>query len=99
MLQLVVHVEGDYHRTVHVDKLGGKVEVALKVGGHHYVDHYVGHLVAQIASHIQLFGRIACEGVCTGEVYDIEAVASVAEVAALGVDSHSAVVAHMLLGS
>ena len=29
--QLVVHIEGNHHRAVHVDKLGGEIEVALKI--------------------------------------------------------------------
>ncbi len=78
-LQLVIHVEGYHHGAVHVDKLGGEVEVALEIGAVNHVDDYVGGLVAQIASDIQLFGRIGGERVGAGKVDDVESVAVVGE--------------------
>ena len=98
-LQFVVHVQRDDHAGVDVDQFGGQVEVALEVRGHHGVDDHVGHLRGEVLAHETLFGRIGRQGIGSGQVGDLEAVAAVEAVSHLGADGHAAVVAHMLVAS
>ena len=98
-LEFVVHVQGDHGAEVHVDHLGGQVEVSLDVGGVHYVDYYVRHRFKQVFPDVEFFRGICGKGVCTGQVDEHEFVPAVFEAAFLGIDGHSAVVADMLMAA
>ena len=52
VLQLVVHVQIDDHRAVHVDQFGGEVKIALEIRCDNNIDYHVGRLLAQIAHHV-----------------------------------------------
>ena len=58
LLQLVVHIQGHHHRDVHIDQLGGEVEVALEVATVHHVEDDVGILLKNMFAHVELFGRV-----------------------------------------
>ena len=58
LLQFVVHVQRHHHPEVHVDELGGQVEVAFQVGGVHHVDDDIGHLLDEVLPHVQFFRGI-----------------------------------------
>ena len=57
-LELVVHIEGADHAEVHVDELGGKIEVALYVAGIYDVDNHIGHLLNNLFADVDLFWAI-----------------------------------------
>ena len=97
--QLVVHVERHDHAQVHVDELGGEVEVAFQVGTVDDVDDDVGRLVDEVAADVKLLGAVGRKRVGAGQIHDAHAIFAVSEVAVLGVDRHSAVIAHMLVGA
>ena len=42
--QLVIHIQGYHHRTVHVNKLSGEIQIALNVGAVHDVEDGVSSL-------------------------------------------------------
>ena len=98
-LKLVVHVQGHHHRQVHVDELGGKVEVALDVGGVHHVQHHVRGLLQKILADVEFFRAVGREGICAGKVDQGDLVTLVFELSFLGVDSDSAVVSYVLVGT
>ena len=95
--QLVIHVQRHNRAYVHVNELCGEVEVALKVRCHYRVYDNVGHLLKEVAAHIYLLGRICRDGVGSRQVGEVYAVALVVEAAGLGIHSHAAVVAHVLV--
>ncbi len=97
LLQLVVHVEVYHHAAVHVYELGGEVEVAFQVGGHHHVHDHVGRFLAQVAHHVFLLGGICRYGVSAGEVHYIERVTLVMDFTLLCGNSDAGVVPHMLV--
>ena len=98
-LKLVVHIQGHHHRQVHVDELGGKVEVALDVGGVHHVQHHVRGLLQKILADVEFFRAVGREGICAGEVDQGDPVAFVFELSFLGVDRDSAVISYVLMGT
>ena len=98
-LHLVIHVECAHHAQVHVHELGGEIEVAFQVAGIDDIDDHVGCLVDELSSHIEFFGAVGRERVGAGQVDQVEVVALVVGIAVLGVDGHSRVVAHMLVGA
>ena len=98
-LQLVVHIERHDHFGIYVDQLGREIEIAFEVRGHHGVDHYVGRVVDQMATHIKFFGRISRKGISAGQIGNDELVSFVTVFAALGVDRHAAVIAHVLVAA
>ena len=73
--KLVVHIQGAHHADVHIDQLGGKIEVALKVGGIDDIDNHIGHLLCQMVPDVKFFRRIAGKGVSAGQVGKVELVA------------------------
>ena len=56
--EFVVHVQGHDGPQVHVDELGGQVEVPLDVGGVHDIDHHVRHRVDEVLPDVEFFGGI-----------------------------------------
>ena len=98
-LKLVIHIQGHHHTKVHIDQLGGKVEIALKVGCIHDIDDYVRHLLDEILTDIKLFRTIGGEGVRARQIDQQELIASVLECTFLRIDGNSAVIAHMLMTS
>ena len=72
--ELVVHVEGYDHGHVHVDELGGEIEVALQVAGVDDVDDDVGVLLYDVFSHVELFGRVCGERIGARQVDEGEVI-------------------------
>ena len=50
--QFVVHVQCNDHFDVHVDQLGGQVEVAFKVGCINDIDDHIGHLLQNVCTYV-----------------------------------------------
>ena len=55
-LELIIHIKGSHHAQVHINKLGGEIEVTLKISGIKDVDDHIGQLLSKILSHVKLFG-------------------------------------------
>ena len=98
LLELVEHIEGHHHREVHVDELGGEVEVALEVAAVHHVEDDVGILLDDMLPDVQFFGGICAEGVGAGQVRKVEGVAAELKGAHLLIDGDTAVVADVFVG-
>ena len=94
-----MHVQGHNDTQVHVDKLGGKVEVSLKIRGVHYIHHDVRNVFDKILPYIEFLRAVCGKRICARKVDDLKMIASVLEVALLCIDGHAAVVAHMLMTS
>ena len=58
LLRLVKHIEGHHHTNVHIDELGGQVEIALEVRSVDHINHHIGGLLNQLLANIQFLGRI-----------------------------------------
>ena len=65
-LKFVIHVERTNHTRVHVDELGGEIEIALEVAGIEHVEYDIRCLVDNLSAYIHLLGRICREGICSG---------------------------------
>ena len=95
--KLVIHVQSHHHTKVHVDELGSQVKVSLKIGRVDDIDHHVRHVVDQIATHIKFLRTVGRKRICTRKVNDDEPIAAIFKCTLLGIHSHTAVVAHMLM--
>ena len=60
-LQFIIHIERNNHAHIHVDKLGGEVEVPFQIGCIDYIDDHIRGFVDNVSAHIDLFGRIGRE--------------------------------------
>ena len=97
MLALVEHIQGAHYPHVHIDELGGQIEVALQVARVNHVKYNVWSVFHQMLPHIEFLGRIGRERVGAGQVDEVEAVAFVRGVALLGIHRHARIVAHALV--
>ncbi len=98
-LKLVVHVQGHHHRQVHVDELGGKVEVALDVGGVHHVQDNVRRFLEKVLADVEFLGAVRRQGIGSWEINKGDLVALELELAFLCVDRDSAVISYVLMGT
>ena len=87
--QFVIHVEGDNHGHVHVDELGGQVEVTLQVGGIDDVDDKVGVLLDDVLSYIELLGGVGREGIGAGQIDEVKMITLEVEVPHFGIYGHA----------
>ena len=99
LFHLIVHVQGDDHLDVHVDKLRGEEQVAFQVGRIDDVDHHVRHFAQDVGANIQLFGRIFGDGIGAGQVDQVECVVSLVEAGRFGIDRNPAVVPYPFMRS
>ena len=95
--QLVIHIQRYNRAYVHIDEFSGEVQVALEVRCYNRVDDDVGHLLKEVTAHVNLLGRVCCYGVCSRQVGEVDAVALIVEAAGLGINGHTAVVAHVFV--
>ena len=96
-LEFVVHVKGHDHPEVHVDQLGGQVEIALYVGSVHHVQHDVRSALEQVPADVEFFRTVGGERVCAGQIHQGDLVSLMLEVSLLGIHGHAAVVTHVLV--
>lgn len=99
MLQCVVHVECHHHAHIHVDELGGEIEVALQVACIHYVDNDVGCLIDDVLTHVKFFGTVCRERIGARQVDQPEVIALEIEMPFFGIYRYSAIVAYMFVRS
>ena len=57
-LKLIIHIQGHDGAEVHVDELGGEVEISLEIGCVYNIHHDIRHLLHKIAAHIKFFRTI-----------------------------------------
>ena len=94
-LKLVVHIQRTHHAHVHIDELGGEIQVALKVRGVDDVNHHIGHLLAEVLAHIEFLGGIARHGIGARKVGEQELIAKHRGTGLTGIDGDARIVAHM----
>ena len=99
LLGLVVHIERTDHGDVHVDELGGEVEIALEVTGVDDVDDEVGRMVDELLANVEFLWRIGRKRVGAGEIDQLDMVALILGEARLRIDRDATVVAHALMGA
>ncbi len=99
LFELVEHIECANHAQVHVDQLGGEIQVALDVARIHHVYHHVGSFFYYLLAHIKLFGTVGRQRVCAGQIDDVELVALKRGVSLLCVHCHTGVVAYTFMRS
>ena len=98
LLQFIVHIQRHHHRDIHIDKLGGKIEVAFQVAAVHHVQDNIRIFFQNMLAHIEFLGRVSTEAVGARQVHQVESVAAVGEGAHLLVHGHATVVAYALMG-
>ena len=84
---------------MHVDELGGKVQVALKIACIYNVDDNVGSVLDDLLAHIKFFWRVGRKRICARKVNNIELIAFEFGMTNLGIDSNTRVVAYTLVSS
>ena len=97
VLELIVHVQGHHDPEVHVNDLGGKVQVSLDIGRVHDIDDNIRDIVNQVLADVQFLRAVSRKRVGSRQVHQHELVSLVFEAAFLGVHRHSAVVSDMLV--
>ena len=99
--QLVVHVESHHHGDIHIDELGGEVEVALEVASIYDIEDDVWVFLDDVLAYVEFLRRIGAEAISSGEVDKVECVSTMVECADLLVDGNATVVADsfMCMGS
>ena len=58
LFRLVKHIQRTHHVQVHIDELGGEIQIALQITSVNDVDNHVGGLLDNLLAHIQFFWRI-----------------------------------------
>ena len=53
MLEFVIHIERAHHANIHIDELGGEIEIAFEIRGVDDIDDHVGHLLRQVFADIE----------------------------------------------
>ena len=96
-LQLIVHIQRHHHSEVHVDDLGGEVQIPFNVGCVHDIDDDIRHIVYQILAHIELLRAVGGKRVRSRQVHKHELVSLIFERALFGIHGHAAVIAHVLV--
>ena len=86
-LELVVHVECYHHRNIHIQQLGGQIEVALDVGRVNDVDDDVRCLFRQVLAHVEFLWRVARQRIGAWQVGQVELVAEIGGMGLGGIDS------------
>ena len=97
VLELIVHVQGHHDPEVHVNDLGGKVQVPLDIGCVHDIDDNIRDIANQVLADVQFLRAVSRKRVGSRQVHQNELVSLVFEAAFLGVHRHSAVVSDMLV--
>ena len=97
--KFIIHVHGHDDPEVHVDKLGGEIEVSLKVRCIHHIDYHIRHVFYQILPDIEFFRTVCRKRICSREVDQNEPVSSMFERAFFCIHRNSAVVADVLMTS
>ena len=95
--ELIIHIQSHHHPEVHIDKLSSQVEISLKVGSVDHIHNDIRHVVDQIATHIKLLRTICRQRISARKVDNDKAIAAIFERSLLCIDSHAAVVTHMLM--
>ena len=70
--QFVVHVKRDNHAHVHVNQLGGEIQVPFQIGRVHHINNDIRSFVDDVMAHINLFGRIGRKRISARQVDDAE---------------------------
>ena len=99
VLKFIVHVQRHHGAQVHVDELGGQVQVALDVGGVHHVDDHVRHGLQEVFADVELLRGVGAERVGAWEVHQGDIVTLELEMAFLGIHGDAGVVAHVLVAA
>ena len=97
--QLIVHIQSHDHSKVHIDELGGKVEISLQIGCVHDIDDHIRSVFHEILPHIQFFRTIGRQRICPRKVNDSEMISSIFEKALLSIDRNAAVVTDMFVAA
>ena len=97
VLEFIVHVQRHNDPEVHVNDLGGQVQVSLNIGRVHDIDDNIRNIVNQVLADVQFLRAVSRKRVGPRQVHQHELVSLVFEAAFLGVHCHSAVVSDMLV--
>ena len=98
-IQFIIHVQSHHDSEIHVYKLCGEIEIPLQIRGIYDIHHNIRHIFKEILPYIKFFRTVCRQGICAGKVHQDETVSAMLECALLGIHSHSAVVAHMLMSA
>ena len=93
-LELIVHIQGADDTQVHIYELRRQVEIALDIGGIDDINDNIRVLVGQVLPHIQLFRRVAREGIGAGKIGEVESVPLHLRCGCSGINGDTRIVAH-----
>ena len=95
--QLIVHVQCNHHAHVHVNQLGGEIEIAFQVGRVHNIDNDIRRFIDNVPADIDFFRGVGREGIGSGKVDNTEVVTLEIKIPLLGIYRNATVIAHMLV--
>lgn len=70
--QLIVHVQCNHHAHIHVNQLGGEIEIAFQVGRVYNIDNDIRRFIDNVPADIDFFGRVGREGIGSGKIDNTE---------------------------
>ncbi len=95
--QLIVHVQRNHHAHVHVNQLGGEIEITFQIGRIHHIDDDIRRFIDDVPTNIDFFGRVGREGIGSGKVDNTEMVTLEVKITLLCIYRNATVIAHMLV--
>lgn len=95
--QFVVHVKRDNHAHVHVNQLGGEIQVPFQIGRVHHINNDIRSFVDDVMAHINLFGRIGRKRISARQVDDAEMIPLKVKIPLFSIYGDTAVITHMLV--
>ena len=95
--QFVVHVKRDNHAHVHVNQLGGEIQVPFQIGRVHHINNDIRSFVDDVMAHINLFGRIGRKRISARQVNDAEMIPLKVKIPLFSIYGDTAVITHMLV--
>ena len=99
LLCLVKHIQGTHHLHVHIDQLGGEIEVSLQITGIDDVDNDIGCLVNDLFTYIQLLRTVGTQRVSAGEIHKIQLISFIMGHTLLGIHGNTTVVSNALMST
>ena len=99
LYRLVEHVQRYHHVYVHINELGGEVEVALQVGCVDDIDDHIRSLLHQLLAYIKFLRGIGRKRVRARQVHQVELVALELRMSHLGIHGHTGVVPYPFMGT
>ena len=97
--KLIEHIQRHDHPQVHVDELGGQVQVALQVGSVHHIEYDIGNGFDQGLPDIAFFRAVGRQGIGPRQVHQHDFVILIGQAAFAGIHRYAGIIPHVLVAA